>query len=139
MLRVVEEDACQSPGLSVGAIHVALGRRKNFFDRLNCYKLTFERGYDAKGRILDRDLSSRQSTELIIKEIKDCKRSIDYLETRPDIDSKRLAYIGFSWGGWLGAIIPAVEDRLKADLRLHAPRAALQVRRVGQVDRRVGL
>jgi cephalosporin-C deacetylase-like acetyl esterase len=80
------------------------------------YKVTFERGYDAKGRILDRNPSLRQWTEFIIKDIKDCKRSIDYLETRPDIDSKRLAYIGLSWGGWCGAVIPAVEDRFKVSI-----------------------
>ena len=80
------------------------------------YKLTFERGYDARGRILDRDLSHRQLSELIIKEIKDFKRSIDYLETRPDIDSKMLAYMGFSWGGSMGVIIPAVEDRIKTSI-----------------------
>jgi serine/threonine protein kinase/dienelactone hydrolase len=80
------------------------------------YKLAFERGYDARGRIFDRDLSPRQLVELVMQEVKDCKRSIDYLETRSDIDSKRLAYIGLSWGGWLGAIIPAVEDRLRASI-----------------------
>ncbi len=80
------------------------------------YKLTFERGYDAKGRILDRGLSPRQSVELVMQQVRDCKRSIDYLEARSDIDAKRLAYIGLSWGGWLGAIIPAVEDRLKVSI-----------------------
>jgi eukaryotic-like serine/threonine-protein kinase len=80
------------------------------------YKLTFERGYDARGRILDRDLSPRQWVELVMQQVKDCSRSIDYLETRSDIDVKRLAYIGLSWGGWLGVFIPAVEDRLKVSI-----------------------
>jgi dienelactone hydrolase len=44
------------------------------------------------------------------------KRCIDYLETRSDIDSKKLAYVGFSWGGTLGSIIPAVEERLRASV-----------------------
>lgn len=35
-----------------------------------------------------------------------------YLETREDIDTERLAYYGMSWGGYLGAVIPAVEDRV---------------------------
>lgn len=80
------------------------------------YKGTFERGSDALTRILTRESSSRQFTEILIKDIKDLKRSIDYLETRPDIDYKRLAYTGFSWGAGNGAIIPAVEDRLKASI-----------------------
>ena len=48
--------------------------------------------------------------------IKDLRRSIDYLETREDIDSERLAYFGMSWGGNLGAIIPAVEERFVASV-----------------------
>ena len=44
---------------------------------------------------------------------KDLGRSIDYLETRPEIDRSKLAYEGFSWGGAMGSILPAVEDRIK--------------------------
>ena len=43
----------------------------------------------------------------------DLARSIDYLETRPDIDQNKLGYEGYSWGAALGALLPAVEDRLK--------------------------
>ena len=50
-------------------------------------------------------------TEYLTQVVKDLRRSIDYLETRPDIDSERLAYYGMSWGGYLGSIIPAVEER----------------------------
>jgi cephalosporin-C deacetylase-like acetyl esterase len=32
---------------------------------------------------------------------------------RPDIDHKKLGYFGISWGGILGAILPAVETRLQ--------------------------
>jgi len=52
--------------------------------------------------------------------VKDLRRSIDYLETREDIDSERLAYYGMSWGGNLGAIIPAVEERFKASVLVAA-------------------
>jgi dienelactone hydrolase len=55
-------------------------------------------------------------TEFVIKVIKDFSRSIDYLETRPDIDSNKLVYFGISWGGAFGAMIPAVEERLKAGI-----------------------
>ncbi len=54
--------------------------------------------------------------EYLTQVIKDFKRSIDYLETRKDIDSKKLAYFGVSWGSCMGAIIPAVDDRLKASV-----------------------
>lgn len=44
---------------------------------------------------------------------KDVGRSLDYLETRDDIDRTRLAYFGDSLGGTEGAFIAAVEKRLK--------------------------
>ena len=43
---------------------------------------------------------------------KDLSRSIDYLETRDDIDNERIAYYGTSWGAVLGPIMLAVDDRL---------------------------
>ncbi len=79
------------------------------------YKATFERGSDELLEIHS-GADSRQYTELFIKMVKDLKRSIDYLETRPEVDIKNLAYLGFSWGGKFGAIIPAIEDRLKVGI-----------------------
>ncbi|MBN1273020.1 MAG: protein kinase [Candidatus Aminicenantes bacterium] len=59
--------------------------------------------------------NSFRQTEYRIQVVKDFRRCIDYLETRPDIDSQKVAYYGMSWGGgWPGQLIPAVEDRLKA-------------------------
>jgi dipeptidyl aminopeptidase/acylaminoacyl peptidase len=46
--------------------------------------------------------------------VQDLGRVIDYLETRPDMDAEKAGYYGFSHGGYLGPIILAVEDRLKA-------------------------
>jgi pimeloyl-ACP methyl ester carboxylesterase len=48
------------------------------------------------------------------------RRTIDYLETRPDIDTSRVAYYGASWGGYLGGLMPAVEPRFKAVVLLVA-------------------
>jgi dienelactone hydrolase len=45
---------------------------------------------------------------------KDFGRTIDYLETRDDILGDKIGYIGWSWGAYMGAIIPAVERRIKA-------------------------
>ena len=44
---------------------------------------------------------------------KDASRAIDYAETRPDLDHEKLAYYGYSWGSGLGAIILAVEPRIR--------------------------
>ena len=80
------------------------------------YKGTFERGSDRLAALLEGTGNPHQAAELLVQEVKDFRRCIDYLETRQDIDSKRLAYYGMSWGGDLGAIIPAVEERLKASV-----------------------
>ena len=49
----------------------------------------------------------------IIAMAKDLSRSIDYLETREDIDTDRLAYYGLSMGGRLGPLMLGVERRFK--------------------------
>jgi cephalosporin-C deacetylase-like acetyl esterase len=49
-----------------------------------------------------------------IRWVQDFMRSIDYLETRSEIDSTRLALLGVSFGGQVGPVIPAVEPRVAA-------------------------
>jgi hypothetical protein len=51
-----------------------------------------------------------------IQQYKDLARSIDYLETREDIDREKLAYCGFSVGGTLGPIFTALEERFKVSV-----------------------
>lgn len=51
---------------------------------------------------------------------KDMSRSIDYLESRPEFDTDRLAYFGASWGGAMGGIMLAVEPRFKTGVLLVA-------------------
>lgn len=79
------------------------------------YKGTFERGEPALVPIHG-GANSHLYTEFLVQVVKDFKRCIDYLEIRQDIDSQKLAYYGMSWGGMLGAIIPAVEERIKASV-----------------------
>ena len=50
----------------------------------------------------------------LIQASKDLGRSIDYLETRGDIDLNRMAYMGVSMGAALGVIFTGVEQRLNA-------------------------
>jgi dienelactone hydrolase len=52
--------------------------------------------------------------DLIVAAAKDLARTIDYLETRPDIDKTRIAYYGASVGGVWGPIFTAVDARYKA-------------------------
>jgi len=81
------------------------------------YKSTYERGDSLHS---DYANESNFYKEHVIMWAKDLRRSIDYLETRPDIDTKKLAYYGVSWGGYLGGLMPAVEPRISTVLLLVA-------------------
>jgi dienelactone hydrolase len=52
--------------------------------------------------------------EVLVGWRKDVGRSIDYLETRDDIDKTRIAYLGVSQGSAYGVVLTALEDRFKA-------------------------
>ena len=77
------------------------------------YKGTYERKDE-----LDSDYPDETTfyKDHVIMWAKDLSRSIDYLETRDDIDTERLAYYGLSWGGAMGAIMPAVEPRIRCNV-----------------------
>lgn len=80
------------------------------------WKGTFERGNGILADIYSKRKTSRQFTQLFIEQIKDFRRSIDYLETRRDINHGKLAFYGMCSSASLGAIIPAMEERLKASV-----------------------
>ena len=48
-----------------------------------------------------------------LRDVQDFRRSLDYLETRPEIDSSKLAYFGFSAGAVYAPLVLANEPRLK--------------------------
>ncbi len=54
--------------------------------------------------------------DLAVQQIKDLRRTIDYLESRADIDAGSIAYYGHSWGGRIGAIALTVESRLRTGI-----------------------
>ena len=80
------------------------------------YKGTFERRENGLGPEMLMLGKLHKFTEYRIQLVKDFERSVDYLETRKDIDTSRIAYYGMSWGGLYGEIIPAVENRLKVSV-----------------------
>jgi dienelactone hydrolase len=58
-------------------------------------------------------LSARDREEQV-QLIVDWRRGVDLLTARPDVDPKRLAYVGHSYGGAMGGLLAGVEKRLKA-------------------------
>jgi dienelactone hydrolase len=71
------------------------------------YKGTFERHVETP-------LSPNVYRETAIQVVKDALRSVDYLETRPDVQVTKLGYFGMSNGGVFGPVVLALEPRLKA-------------------------
>jgi predicted esterase/predicted Ser/Thr protein kinase len=75
------------------------------------YKGTYERRL--------RSMPARNSSayrDLVIQDHKDLARSVDYLETRKDVDIGRLAYFGNSWGAVMGLNHTALEKRFRASI-----------------------
>ncbi len=52
--------------------------------------------------------------EAYIQAVVDLRRAFDLLSGRADLDPRRLAYIGHSFGAQWGAILSAIEDRVQA-------------------------
>lgn len=63
-------------------------------------------------------LARLQARNLNVQRSQDVRRTIDYLETRNDIDTQKLAYVGLSWGGQVGSLMVAVEPRFCAGIFL---------------------
>ena len=72
------------------------------------------------------------SRDRTIRWAKDFSRSVDYLETRPDIDRERLAFYGLSLGAVEGLVLAAIDGRMKATI-LHGG-GLPQYRRFAEVD-----
>jgi predicted esterase len=69
----------------------------------------------------------------IVQEVVEMQRAIDVLASREEIDPSRLGYVGFSWGGSLGAIFAAVERRVGSFVLMSAiPRLSADMRQLSE-------
>jgi len=82
------------------------------------YKGTFERGGGNPAPI------NYERRDQIVTWAKDVSRTLDYLETRDDVDSTRFGFMGMSLGAEYGPIFTALDDRFSASVlvsgHLHA-------------------
>jgi formylglycine-generating enzyme required for sulfatase activity/dienelactone hydrolase len=79
------------------------------------YQDTYER------RVRHRTPGATGNLKNLVDRARDVGRSLDYLETRPDVDRSRLAYLGVSVGGAEGAIYTTLnQERLRAVVFLDA-------------------
>ena len=51
--------------------------------------------------------------EIVIQTVKDCRRALDYMAERGDIDMSRVGLVGYSMGGVNTMLLLAIEDRIK--------------------------
>ncbi len=77
------------------------------------YKSTYERG---DGMETDVPSTSSSWRDHVVMWTKDASRAVDYVDSRPDLDHEKIGYYGYSWGAVMGAIIPALDPRFKANV-----------------------
>src|SRR5262249_44005824 len=75
------------------------------------YEHTYGRGSPQAGDAPNATIAHRDQ---VLRWAKEMRRSIDYVATRPEIDTTRLAYVGSSWGGRLAGVMLAIEPRFRA-------------------------
>ncbi len=73
---------------------------------LPAYHQTYERRKQRPG-------GPSYAREVITRRAQDVRRTLDFLASRPDIDASHLAFYGLSMGADIGAIVAAVEDRVR--------------------------
>jgi predicted esterase len=74
------------------------------------------------------DFSPSGWRDRMLRWSQDIGRTIDYLETRPDFDPKRIAYYGFSGGANYGPVFMTVESRIATGILLAGGLVPLPVR-----------
>ena len=72
------------------------------------YQGTYDRRNLTRGPSANRDAR--------IQSVKDVFQSVDFLESRPEIDKSRIAFYGTSLGAYIGSFAMALEPRLKTGL-----------------------
>jgi cephalosporin-C deacetylase-like acetyl esterase len=63
---------------------------------------------------------------LVAEQVVDLRRAVDLLLSRPDVDSKRIAYVGHSWDAGTGAILDALDKRFTAFVFMSGPQSTRQ-------------
>jgi cephalosporin-C deacetylase-like acetyl esterase len=63
---------------------------------------------------------------LVAQQVVDLRRAVDLLLSRPDVDPKRIAYVGHSWDAGTGAILDALDKRFTAFVFMSGPQSTRQ-------------
>ena len=66
------------------------------------------------GYVADNQPFSEKQVSYLVQQVTDMRRGVDLISLRKDVDSKRIAYVGHSYNGVVGAILSGVDRRFKA-------------------------
>ncbi|MFN2604421.1 MAG: alpha/beta hydrolase family protein, partial [Gemmatimonadaceae bacterium] len=77
---------------------------------LPIFKSTFERQDSLKSDVANPSIFWRDHAVMWVKDV---RRTIDYLTTRSDMDTSRIAYFGHSWGSNEAPLVLATDNRIK--------------------------
>jgi len=72
------------------------------------YSGTYERGGDDPDK-----WRKKNGAQWRFEWLNDLRRTIDYLETREDIDTKNIVFMGVSWGSFMCPMLSPFEERIK--------------------------
>ena len=59
--------------------------------------------------------------DIYVQTVRDARRAIDYLATRPEIDKGRIGVVGYSMGGTQTFLLTGVEPRVRASVAVATP------------------
>lgn len=82
---------------------------------------TANNNYQDAGSSVFGNLEVYKYQDVFFQSIKDFRRTIDYLETRQDIDKSRIGVAGFSAGGIMTYILTAIDSRITACVPIVTP------------------
>jgi predicted esterase len=58
-----------------------------------------------------RDVRTIEWRDRVVAQVQDVRRTLDYLESRPDLDATRPVYYGHSWGAAMAPLVLVIEQR----------------------------
>ena len=90
-----------------------LGPRGVYFARKGAIVVGIDAAFARRNPRDPLSFTVRDSVEQV-QTIADFRRLVDILSSRPDVDTTRLAYVGISYGGAMGAVLAGVEPRIAA-------------------------
>lgn len=66
------------------------------------------------GYVVDNHPLSEKQVSYLVQQVIDMRRGVDLLLQRKDVDPQRIAYVGHSYNGVVGAILSGIDKRFKA-------------------------